>query len=198
MRTNTTASVGVAAAELGGVGSPGFPFPPTGPPLLIDFTRNDTSFFDALPRSRSPSAQAIPSRKTGRGRSPPCSAGSSGSKEPLMSRGGREGGHGREPAVRRPRQGSAGGALPQARVARTRGATTAGDARAGWGEATNTGRRLAGQRRGRPSRGSSSCTLLPPLAACSLAVLAFLGDPASSFQVQFLLPGQLGLCARWG
>lgn len=77
-------------------------------------------------------------------------------------------------------------ALPEAAVAsRDAAAAAAGDVRVRWGAAANLGRRLAGQRRSRPARGSSGgTTLLPPLAACSLAVLAFLGDPAASFQVR--------------
>lgn len=85
---------------------------------------------------------------------------------------------------RRPRQESAAAvAFAEAGVA-TRGATRVGGARGVRGAAANTRRRLPGQRCSRPSRGSGSSPLLPPLAACSLAVLAFLGDPAASFQVR--------------
>eukprot|EP00752_Nemacystus_decipiens_P003968 g3634.t1 len=92
-------------------------------------------------------------------------------------------------------QGSA--ALPQHDVVRlphpmrrreagvaARGAATAGDGCAGWGTATKTGRRLAGQRRRRPARGFGSSTLSLPTAALasSLAALAFLADPAAAFQ----------------
>lgn len=70
-------------------------------------------------------------------------------------------------------------------VVATRVTATAGGGFAGWGAATDTGGRLAGQRRRRPARGSNSSTLLLPKAvASSLALLAFLGDPAASFQVR--------------
>lgn len=111
-------------------------------------------------------------------------------QEQFMTRGGRGGGHGRA-------------ALPQGEAVRlplrpmdrreaglaARGAATTGGGCVGWGTTTNTGRRLAGQRRRRPARGgsSSSALLFPKAVASSLAVLAFLADPAASFQVR-----------RWG
>ena len=87
---------------------------------------------------------------------------------------------------RRPRQGTAAAAeqaRPFAQASARRGA--AGDASAAGGDRAGGGRAAAAARR-RPGGGCSrlASTRLPPLTACSLAVLAFLGlDPAAAFQV---------------
>lgn len=100
-------------------------------------------------------------------------------QEQFMTRRGSGGGHGELELQRRPRQGtaSAGAFAEGVRLIDMpclRGATKAGGAPARWGAATNTRRRLAGQRRSRPARGSSMYR--------AAVLLAFLGDTAA-FQV---------------
>lgn len=114
-----------------------------------------------------------------------------------MTRGGRREGHGTDhpvllPQRRRPRVASSTQPAPPTDRVSVRDAAAAGGACAGWVVAADTGRRVAGQRRSRPARGFGS---RPPLAACSLAVLAFLGDRAASFQVR--RGGGCPACCAW-
>lgn len=126
--------------------------------------------------------------------------------ERLAARGAREEGRVREARAaaaaallpqRRPRQSTAGGPLARACSAAAEDASAAEGGRAGGRVAT---RRCLTRGCSRPASNR-----LPPVAACSFAVLAFLGDPAASFQVRPLavrgLPGGVGTRAlfarRW-